>query len=107
VGVFEVQAGKQIDGVEKADIVQIRVAYASAAQRPVFEAVVALPLLAAGFWGVRICFRSLVAFYLYVWLLVMEILGATMLWDVLKRRYVVFVTARDGRLHKLSFSLGA
>jgi len=30
-----------------------------------------------------------------------------MLWDVLKRRYVLFVTARDGRLHKLSFSVAA
>ena len=106
-GVFEVQSGKQIDGVERAEVAQIRVAYASGAQRPVLEAVVAVPLLVAGFWGVRICFRSLVAFRLYVWLLVMGILGAAMLWDVLKRRYVLFVTARDGRLHKLSFSVAA
>ena len=106
-GVFEVQLGKQFDGVEKADIAQIRVAYASAAERPVLEGAVGVSLLAAGLWGVRICFRSLLAFYLYSWLLVMGILGAAMLWDVLKRRYVLFVIARDGRLYKLPFSVAA
>ena len=106
-GVFEVQSGKQIDGVERAQIARVRLAYSIAAQRPILEGAIGVVLFVAGIWGVRICFRSLVAFRLYLWLLVMGILGTAMLWDVLKRRYVLFVTARDGRIHKLSFSVAA
>jgi hypothetical protein len=106
-GVFEVQSGKQIGGVQRTDIAQIRVAYASAAHRPVAEAIVGIVLVAAGILGVSLCLQSLKGFRYYAALLVIGVLGAAMLWDVLKRRYVLFVTARDGRLHKLSFSLAA
>ena len=104
-GVFEVQSGKQIAGVERPHIAQIRVAYSSAAQRPILEGVVGLVLVALGFWGVWLCLQSLKGFRYYAVLLVMGVLGAAMLWDVLRRRYVLLVTARDGRRHKLSFSV--
>jgi len=61
-GVFEVQSGKQIDGVERPDIAQIRVAYASAAYRPILETVVGIILVAAGIWGVWLCCRASNAF---------------------------------------------
>jgi hypothetical protein len=106
-GVFEVQSGKQIGGVERPQIAQIRVAYASAAYRPILETIVGVVLAAAGIWGVWLCLQSLKGFRYDAALLVMGVLGAAILWDVLKRRYVLFVTARDGRLHKLSFSVTA
>jgi hypothetical protein len=106
-GVFEVQSGKQVDGLERAHIAQIRVAYSRAAQRPLLEGVVGVVLFAFGIWGVWLCLQSLKGFRYCIVLLVMGILGAAMLWDVLKKRYVLFVTARDGHLHKLSFSVAA
>jgi hypothetical protein len=64
-------------------------------------------LFALGIWGVWLCLQTLKGLRYYAVLLVMGILGSAMLWDVLKKRYVLFVTARDGRLHKLSFSVAA
>jgi hypothetical protein len=40
-------------------------------------------------------------------MIVLGVIGAAMLWDVMKRRYVLLVTARDGRLYKLSFAAAA
>ena len=106
-GVFEVQSGKQIDGLARPDIAQIRITYSSAAHRPILEGVVGTVLAVLGIWGVLLCFQSLKGFRYYAALLVMGILGVAMLWDVLKRRYVLLVTARDGHVRKLSFSVAA
>jgi hypothetical protein len=106
-GVFEVQAGKQIDGVTRRDIEAIRVGYASAANRPILEGIIGAALSVLGIKGILLCYVSLKGLLHYVILIVLGVIGASMLWDVLKRRYVLYVRARTGRTHKLSFSVGA
>ena len=106
-GVFEVQAGKQVDGVLRADIDLLRVAYATGANRPFLEGIMGAVLFAAGLKGLWLCFQSIKGFRYYAVLLALGIIGAAMLWDVLQRRYVLYVRARSGRVHKLSFSVRA
>ncbi len=104
-GVFQVQSGKEVAGVLRPNIQRIRVAYASAANRPILEGIIGAALFLCGIKGVLMCFESLKGFRYYVFLLVFGILGAAMLWDVLKKRFVLFVTKCDGRREKLSFSV--
>jgi hypothetical protein len=104
-GIFEVQSGKEVDGVLRPDIESIRVAYASAANRPIIEGIVGGVLFALGIKGLLLCFQSMKGFRYYIVLIVLGIIGAAMLWDVLKRRYVLYVRSRGGRTHKLAFSV--
>jgi hypothetical protein len=106
-GVFEVQGRKQVDGVLRPDIEEIRVAYTTGANRPLAEGIFGAVLLVLGVKGVLLCLESMKGFRYYVILLVLGVIGAAMLWDVLKRRYVLYVRARGGRTHKLSFSVSA
>ena len=61
-GVFEVQAGKQVDGVLRADIDHLRVAYATGANRPFLEGIMGAVLFAAGLKGLWLCFQSIKVF---------------------------------------------
>jgi hypothetical protein len=106
-GVFEVSSGKQIAGVLRPDIHRIRVAYTVASNRPLLEGIFGLLLVGVGIRGVLLCFESLKGFRYEAAMVVLGVIGAAMLWDVIKRRYVLFVTARDGRVCKLSFAAGA
>jgi hypothetical protein len=109
-GVFEFRSGRQIDGVPKPEIAQIRVAYVLVGNL-VAQIVVGIILLAIGFLGGWWEWQE---GYHYVgrhsaerFLQGMAIVGLVVLWDALKRRYVLFVTGRDGRCHKLLFSRDA
>jgi hypothetical protein len=53
-GVFEFHSGKQIDGVLQPEIGEIRIAYKTAAGRPILQGVIGIILL-----GIGICFVSL------------------------------------------------
>lgn len=106
-GVFEVSSGKQLAGVLRPDIDRIRVAYTVASNRPVLEGVFGLVLVGVGIKGMLLCLDSLKGFRYMAALVVLGVIGPAMLFDVIQRRYVLFVTARDGRVHKLSFAASA
>jgi hypothetical protein len=65
-GVFEVQSGKQVDGVLRPDIEHIRVAYASAANRPILEGIIGAVLFALGIKGLLLCYESMKGFRYFV-----------------------------------------
>jgi hypothetical protein len=104
-GVFEFRSGKQIDGVLRPDISEIRIAYKTAAARPILQGVIGIILLAIGICFVWLLFLSRVSKGGF--LSAIAVVGWIMLSDALKRRYILFVTARDGRRHKLLFSVAA
>lgn len=104
-GVFEFRSGKQIDGVLRPDISEIRIAYKTAAVRPILQGVVGIILLAIGICCVWLWFLSRVRRGGF--LFAIAVIGWIMVSDALKRRYILFVTARDGRRHKLLFSVAA
>jgi hypothetical protein len=104
-GVFEFRSGKQIDGVLGSDISEICIAYKTAAGRSILQGVIGIILLAIGiccvwlWWVARVRRGG--------FLFAIGVIGWIMLSDALKRRYILFVTARDGRRHKLLFSRAA
>ena len=104
-GVFEFRSGKQIDGVLRSDISEIRIAYKTAAGRPILQGVIGIILLAIGICCVWLWLLSRV--HRGGFLFAIGVIGWVMLSDALKRRYILFVTARDGRRHKLLFSVAA
>jgi hypothetical protein len=102
-GVFEIQRGRQVAGVLAPDIKQIRLQYGTGANRPIFEAIVGTVLLLVGIKGLLLFIAAPMGFRYELALMVLGAIGASMLFDVLKRRYVLCVFATD-RVHKLSFS---
>jgi hypothetical protein len=108
-GVFEFRSGKQIDGVSRPDISEIRIAYKTAAGRPILQGVIGTILLAIGICSVGLSLLlSPRSSYVGVgFLLAIGSIGWIMVSDALKRRHILFVTARDGRRHKLLFSVAA
>jgi hypothetical protein len=110
-GIFEVRSGKQIDGVLRPEIAEIRIAYVRAGNYLIVQSIIGIILLALGFCGAWWNWQERSH---YVGrrspegvLVGMGIVGVVVLWDVLKRRYVLLVTARDGPCHKLLFSRDA
>ena len=106
-GVFEFRSGKQIDGVLRPDISEIRIAYKTAAGRPILQGVIGIILLAIGICCVWLWWVSRVTGARGGFLFAIGVIGWVILSDALKRRYILFVTARDGRRHKLLFSVAA
>jgi hypothetical protein len=110
-GVFEVRSGKQIDGVLRPEIAEIRIAYVRAGNYLIVQGIIGIVLLALGFCGAW--WQSQESFHYFgsrspeSVLVGMGIVGVVVLCDVLMRRYVLLVTARDGRCHKLLFSRDA
>ncbi len=104
-GVFEFRSGNQIDGVLRSDISEIRIAYKTAAARPILQGVIGIILIAIGIGCVALWFLARIQKGGF--LFAIGVIGWIMLSDALKRRYILFVTARDGRRHKLLFSVAA
>ena len=104
-GVFEFRSGKQIDGVLRPDISEIRIAHKTAAGRPILQGVIGIILLAIGICCIWLWWLARV--HRGGFLFAAAVIGWVMVSDALKRRYIMFVTARDGRRHKLLFSVAA
>jgi len=104
-GVFQFRSGKQIDGVLRPNISEIRIAYKTAAGRPILQGVMGIILLAIGICCISLWWLARVnrGGFLFA----IAVIGWITLSDALKRRYILFVTARDGRRHKLLFSVRA
>jgi hypothetical protein len=110
-GIFEVRSGKQIDGVLRPEIAEIRIACMRAGNYLIAQSIIGIILIALGFCGAwwiwPESFHDVGGRSPEDFLIGMGIVGVVVLWDVLKRRYVLLVTARDGRCHKLLFSRDA
>src|SRR6476659_10329480 len=91
-GVFEFRSGKQIDGVLRPDISEIRIAYKTAAGRPILQGVIGIILLAIGICCVWLWLLSRLSKGGF--LFAIGVIGWVMLSDALKRRYLLFVKAR-------------
>jgi hypothetical protein len=103
-GIFEMQHGRIGAKVFRPDIESVRLAYACPANRPILEAAIGVPLFTGGVYGLIawLMGRIAVSDILFI-LLAMGVLGVGMLYDVLRRRYVLVVMSR-GAVHKLAFS---
>ena len=107
-GIFEIRSGKQIDGVLQPEIAEVRIAHMRAGNYLIVQGVIGLLLLALGLCGIVWDWRhysySAGGGSLTAYLIGMCIVGVVVLWDVLRRRYVLLVTAHDSCCHKLLFS---
>ena len=96
-GVFEFRSGKQIDGVLQPQIAKIRIAYKTAAGRPILQGVIGIILLGMGICFVSLSFLSPHNYRGVGFLSAIGSIGWIMLSDALKRRYILFASTTLAR----------
>jgi hypothetical protein len=106
-GLFEVQHGRMMAHVLRPEIKAVRLIQSTSANRPVAEGVIGTCLAAIGLYAAVSWILGRMAFSDYlIALLAAGPIGAAMLYDVLRRRFVLLVDS-EGATRKLAFSTRA
>lgn len=105
-GITETDRGRQVLHVAKPGITAITLRHGCSSHRPLLELILGLAFLLTGLWGLPALIRNPGAFRIDLMFVFLGLIGAMMLFDVMKRRFFLEIVSGNTTT-KIPFSKDA